>query len=250
MKTISRRICGALLGLFVLGLIVPVVRADEMADWMAEQRRQNDEYHRQWQQWREEQDRANQQAQAEREARDKAYQEAQAEQAARDKAYQEAQAEQAARDRAYQEAQAEQAARDRAYQEQQQQRDAEARAQKEQESWDKYNREWQQWQEDGRKYWDDQRKQKEWDEWHDRLNGRADWAAAAPNPTPPNAPATRPAPAGRIRFRGYAVAQQRLVILNPFALEKVKPQDQERVRQLATRAGLQVIENPFVHSPK
>ena len=60
MKTISRRICGVLLGLFVLGLIVPVVWADEMADWMVEQRWQNDEYHCQWQQWREEQDRANQ----------------------------------------------------------------------------------------------------------------------------------------------------------------------------------------------
>jgi len=66
MKTISRRICGVLLGLFVLGLIVPVVWADEMADWMAEQRRQNDEYHRQWQQWREEQ-------QQQRDAQDKYY---------------------------------------------------------------------------------------------------------------------------------------------------------------------------------
>jgi hypothetical protein len=208
MKTISRRICGVLLGLGVLGLIVPVVRADEMADWMAEQRRQNDEYHRQWQQWREEQDRANQQAQAE------------------------------------------QAARDRAYQEQQQQREAEARAQKEQEAWDKYNREWQQSQEEVRKWWDDQRKQKEWDEWHARLTGSADWSAPASNSTPANAPEIRPAAAGRIRFQRYAVAQQRRVILNPFALAKMEVRDQERVRQQGTLAGLQIIENPFVLSPK
>src|SRR6185436_12669031 len=88
MKTISRRICGVVLGLGVLGLIVPVVRADEMADWMAEQRRQNDEYHRQWQQWREEQQR-------ERDAQDKYYAERDA-QAKADREWQQTQDERAA----------------------------------------------------------------------------------------------------------------------------------------------------------
>lgn len=68
MKTISLRFCGAVL-VSVLGLIVEYAGADEMAEWMAEQRRQNDEYHRQWQQWWEEAARA-------RGASDKAYQEA------------------------------------------------------------------------------------------------------------------------------------------------------------------------------
>ena len=76
MKTISRRICGALLGVCVLGLFVKSARPDEMADWMAEQRRQNDEYHRQWQQWWEDAARAAREAQEAQEARDRAYQEA------------------------------------------------------------------------------------------------------------------------------------------------------------------------------
>src|SRR5262245_40847894 len=80
MKIMSRRIWRVLLVLGVLGSIGPVMGADEMADWMAEQRRQNDEYNRQWQQWREEQQKA-QEAQdkyyAERDARDQADREAQ-----------------------------------------------------------------------------------------------------------------------------------------------------------------------------
>jgi len=55
MKTISRRICGVVLGLGVLGSIVHVVRADDA--------------YSQWQQWREEQ-RRQQDAQAERERQD------------------------------------------------------------------------------------------------------------------------------------------------------------------------------------
>ena len=82
MKAISRGICGVLLGLSVLGSLVPVVRADETADWQAEMRRQDEECRRK--------------AQEEREAADRAYQQAQEEQAARDRAYQEAQQEQAA----------------------------------------------------------------------------------------------------------------------------------------------------------
>ena len=44
--------------------------------------------------------------------------------------------------------------------------------------------------------------------------------------------------------------------LNPFALEKMKPDDQERVRQEATQMGQPIrqesgiIQNPFVPSPK
>src|SRR5688572_7555115 len=100
MKAISRLICGAVLGLYVLGLIVPAVRADDMADRWAERQRQDEECRRK--------------AQEERDAADRAYQQAQQEQAARDRAYYEAQQEQAARDRAYYEAQQEQAARAKA----------------------------------------------------------------------------------------------------------------------------------------
>ena len=63
--------------------------------------------------------------------------------------------------------------------------------------------------------------------------GREDWSAAGSNST--NARVARPAG---------------LVILNPFALEKMAPKDQQRVRQQARQTGLQVIENPFVRSPK
>ena len=223
MKTISRRICGVLLGLCVLGLIVPVVRADEMADWMAEKRRQNDEYHRSGSSGERNRIGPTSRRRRSREARDRAYQEAQAEQAARDRAYQEAQEEQAARDRAYQEAQAEQAARDRAYQEQQQQREAQAGRrrskrpgtngtrtcewyQAERDAWYKWNQEVQQWREK-------ERKQKEWDDWLDRITGRTDWSAAAPNPTPanlrnttaPNHWADQVQTAAGRRFRGHAV---------------------------------------------
>jgi hypothetical protein len=200
MKTISRRICGVLLGLCMLGLIVPGARADEMADWMAEQRRQNDDYHRQWQEWRAEQDRADREAQAAQEARDRAYQEAQAEQAARDRAYQEAQQAQAERDA------------------------------------------WYKSQEETRQYWENLRKQEEWDAWMGSSWGSADWSA----------------PTGQIWFQGHR-APQSLVILNPFVLKQMAPEKQEKARQEATEMGQQVlsetqapqlIQNPFVRSPK
>jgi hypothetical protein len=236
MKMISRRIWVAFLGLGVLGLIGPSAGADEMADWMAEQRRQNDEYNRQWQEWRE----------------------------AADRAYQQAQQEQAARDRAYQEAQAEQAARDRYYYEQQQQRAAEERAQADREAWDKYWRDvqadrdaadrayreaqqtqaerdaWYKSQEETRQYWEDLKQQEEYDKWSRNLWGDADWSSASDSTQ-----RSVRQPAG-------------LVILNPFALEKMKPEDQERVRQEANRMGQpirqdsshQAIENPFVPARK
>src|SRR5580765_6513754 len=68
MKTTSRRIFGALLGLCVLPVTVPGVRGDETADWMAEMRRQNDEFNRQAQEDREARDRFNREAQEERDA--------------------------------------------------------------------------------------------------------------------------------------------------------------------------------------
>jgi hypothetical protein len=179
MKTISRRICGFVLGLGVLGLIVPVVRADEMADWMAEQRRQNDEYQRQWQQWREEQQR-------ERDAQDKYYAE----------------------------------------------RDAQAKA----------DREWQQTQDERAAWykWNEQkqREQQEWDAWMARMG---QWSTGAPDSTP-----------GRVRVARRAG----VVILNPFALEKMAPAEQEKVRQQATQSGhqilteQQIVQNPFVRAAK
>jgi hypothetical protein len=175
MKTISRRILGALLGLCVLGSIVPVVWADEMADWMAEQRRQNDEYHRQWQQWREE-------AQRERDAQDKYYAERDA---------------QAKADREWQQRQDERAA------------------------WYKWNEE-------------KQREDQEWYAWMARWGG---WSASASDSTPGQVRVARP---------------PGVVILNPFALEKMAPAEQEKVRQQATLSGQQIlkeqqiVQNPFV----
>ena len=228
MKTISGRIWGVFLGLGVLGLIVqglivPSAAADE-------------EYDRQW---REAQDRANQEAQAQRDAQD------------RD-----------ARDRAYREAQAEQAARDRYYYEQQQQREAEYKAQADREAWDKYWRDvqadrdaadkayweaqkaqaerdaWYKSQEESRQFWENIRQQEEYDKYWQNFWGTDDWSAASDS-TSRNVRQ----PAG-------------LVILNPFALEKMKPDDQERVRQEATQMGQpirqesEIIQNPFVPSPK
>jgi hypothetical protein len=179
MNTISPRICGVVLGLFVLGLIVPGIRADEMADWMAEQRRQNDEYHRQWQQWREEQQR-------ERDAQDKYYAE----------------------------------------------RDAQAKA----------DREWQQRQDESAAWykWNEQkqREQQEWDAWMARVGG---WSTAASDSTPGQVRVARPAG---------------VVILNLFALEKMAPAEQEKVRQQATQSGQrilteqQIVQNPFVRAAK
>jgi len=239
MKTISRRICGVLLGMGVLGLIVPVVPADDMQD---------EECRRRAQEERDAADRAYQHAQAEREAADRAYQQTQQEQEARAKAYYEAQQEQEARAKAYQEAQYEQAARDRAYYEAQQERAAQDKAQAERESWDKYNREWQQTQderaawyksnEEARQSAEKERAQKDWDEWHDRLIGRAEWAPE-PNSTRPNLQVKVPA--------GKSGA---VVILNPFALAKMTPKNQEKVRRQALHSGLQVIENPFARSAK
>jgi len=61
------------------------------------------------------------------------------------------------------------------------------------------------------------------------FTGSADWAAA-PNSTAPKAPVVRP-----------ALAQQSLVILNPFALARMAPQDQEKVRQQINQMGQQIM---------
>jgi flagellar biosynthesis GTPase FlhF len=209
MKTIIRRICGVLLGLGVLGMTAPLVRADEMADWMAEQRRQNDEYHRQWQQWWEES------ARAAREAAEA----------------------QAARDRAYYEAQQEQAARDKAYQEAEYARAEQARAQAEQDAWYKSQQEQQQW-------YEDQKRQQEWNDWWNNQGGG--WYGGS---------ADNSADTGQVWFRGHAAPQSQ-VILNPFIVEKMTPEDQEKLRQRSKEMGQQItegpvlIQNPFVKSPK
>jgi len=145
MKTISRRICGIVLGLGVLGSIVPVVRADDA--------------YSQWQQWREEQ-RRQQDAQAERERQD------------------------------------ERAA-------------------------------WHTWLEGT------YRQREEWYEWEA-------WVSTG----------------GWNSTEAQVVRPAGLVILNPFALEKMAPADQEKVRQQATQSGQQIlaeqqiVQNPFVRAAK
>jgi hypothetical protein len=69
--------------------------------------------------------------------------------------------------------------------------------------------------------------------------GTADWYAEGPYSTEPARPAG-------------------LVILNPFALKKMAPEDQEKVRQEAQQMGQTVrpeseyepIQNPYVDAPK
>jgi hypothetical protein len=244
MKSIRRRICRVLVGLGVLGLIVPAVRADEMMEWAAEQRRQNDEYHRQWQQWREDQDRADRQAQAEREAMDSYHRQWQQ---WREDA-----------DRAYREAQQAQAERDRWNYEQEQQRQAQAQAQADREAYDQYWRDVQAARDADAAWYENQRRQKEWDDWNNNywwghwpLGESA--STAEPETTATQAPASRSA--ARSTVHSTAV-----VILNPFALEKMAPEDRARVRELATQMGQRIIEpqdsnqqivtNPFVRSPE
>src|SRR5262249_4654893 len=59
-----------LLGVCVMSVMVRGVRADDTADWMAEMRRQNDEFNRQAQEDRDARDKFNREAQEERDARD------------------------------------------------------------------------------------------------------------------------------------------------------------------------------------
>ena len=73
-----------------------------------------------------------------------------------------------------------------------------------------------------------------------------------PETTAPQTPVVRPV----VRSAAGSAA---VVILNPFALETMKPEDQKRVRQEAAQTGLpileksqgvyqQIITNPFVRS--
>lgn len=71
MKKISRQIGGALLGLCVSAVVVRGAQADEIADWIADMRRQNDEFNRQAQADRDAMDKFNREAQADRDAREK-----------------------------------------------------------------------------------------------------------------------------------------------------------------------------------
>jgi len=160
-------------------------RADEMADWMAEMRRQNDEFNRQAQEDREAMDRFNREAQEAREAMDKFNREAQAERDARDN----------------------------------------------------WNREVQEWRVN-------EQKQKEWDEWRQRLTGspEANSPAARPKPAPPKAPAARPAPVPQVRPSVPAVARQRLVFQNPAAFRRMVRQNQARVRQQIMQMRQQMMQ--------
>ena len=68
-----------------------------------------------------------------------------------------------------------------------------------------------------------------------------EWSTAASDSTPGQVRVARPAG---------------VVILNPFALEKMAPADQEKVRQQATQSGQQIlteqqiVQNPFVRAAK
>jgi hypothetical protein len=225
-KAISRLLGGLVLGLGLLPLIAPAVRADEMADWMAEMRRQNDEFNRKAAEDREAMDRFNREAQAERDARDKWNREAYEAREAMDKWNKEAQEAREAMDKFNREAQAE--------------RDA----------GDKWNREVQQWRESFQK-------QQEWDDWLNQLRGspQSDAAATSSKPTPPKASAAVPAPAPQVHLP--AVPQRQPVPLNPGAFRQMALQNQARVRQQIMQARQQVtaappqeIQNPFVGSPQ
>src|SRR3954467_8693654 len=125
MKTTSRRIWGVLLCLCVLSATMRGAGAEEPGDWMAEMRRQNDEFNRQAAADREAMDKFNREAQAERDARDKWNQQAQADREAMDKFNRDAQEDRAARDKWNQQVQADREATDKWNQEVQQWRDNE-----------------------------------------------------------------------------------------------------------------------------
>jgi hypothetical protein len=170
---------------FAAAAPAPAARADEMADWMAEMRRQNDEFNRQAQEDREAMDRFNREAQEAREAMDKFNREAQAERDARDN----------------------------------------------------WNREVQEWRVN-------EQKQKEWDDWRDRLVGSPQTGspAAGPKSTPPKAPAARPAPAPQVRPIVPAVRRQRLVYQNPAAFRRMVRQNQARVRRQIMQTRQQMMQ--------
>ena len=161
MKTTSRRICGALIGLGVLSAIVPGVGADDAADWanqQAQAQKERDEWYRQ-------------QAQAQRE-----YEQAERDRQARDDWYK--QQAQAQKDR-------EQAERD----------------QKERDEWDKYqwqvHRDYQQ-SILNRTYDDHPWARAGWTagaEWKD-----GGWVLPQSATTPPKAPVARPMPAPQVRL--------------------------------------------------
>ena len=248
MKTTSRRIFAALVGLGVPLVMVPGVRADDAADAMAEYRRQQDEANRQAYEEREARDRYLRQVQEEREAADRAYYQAQAEREARETYLRQVQQEQEAAARAYYEAQAEREARERYLREVQEQRDAQDKYYREQQAAQAQRDEWDKWQQDAQRQRDEQQKQQEWDDWMNRL-----WEK-----THPAWPASEPeyAPQGTTR----AVPQQGLVILNPFVARKKEPQNQEKERQQIMPAPQQklpwreefpqMIQNPYVRSSR
>jgi hypothetical protein len=258
MKITSRRICGALLGLCVLSVIVRGAGADEMAAWMAEMQRQNDEFHRKAQEDREAMDRFNREAYAEREARDKYWREVYEQRDAADKAYREEQAAREAQDRANYEAQQQRDAWDKYYREVQEARDAQDKAnyeaQQQRDAWDRWNREAQEWR-------DSQQKQQEWDDWMNRGQGSAEAGGlgAGPTSTRPQAPLARLRPVPQVRSFVPAAPRPRPMPQNAIAFQQMVRQHQARVRQQILQAQQQmlhgrqeygplVMQNPFVSS--
>ena len=220
MKTISRWILGALLGLCVLPAIVPGARGDEAADAMAEFRRQQDEFNRQ--------------AYEEREARDKYLREAYAEREARDKFNREAYEEREARDKWNREAQEAREAQDKWNREVQQDRDARDRSYREAQEW---------------------QKQQEWDAWMSkRWEGLQDASPQSTQPTTPvaggqNGSGARAAPQGPVMVLNSFALKQKVREQQ----EKVRQTIVQTRLQMTPRREAsypQLILNPFVRSPQ
>ena len=93
----------------------------------------------------------------------------------------------------------------------------------------------QRWDESAAYYKWSEQKQREDQEFYAWMAWMGGWSTAASDSTPGQVPVARP-----------------VVILNPFALEKMAPADQEKVRQQATQSGQQIlteqqiVQNPFV----
>lgn len=136
-KTISRRTCGAVLGLCVLSVVVPGAGADDTADW-AHHQAQAQKEREEWQRQQEQAQRDREQADRDRQARDDWYKQQAQAQAERDEWYRQQAQTQKERDDWY--AQQAQAQRDREQAERDQQaRDEwyrqQAQTQKERDDW-------------------------------------------------------------------------------------------------------------------
>jgi hypothetical protein len=122
-------------------------------------------------------------------------------------------------------------------------------AQKERDAFYEWNRQVQQWR-------DDERKQKEWDDWRNRLSGDAPAAApaagpaagtaagpaAGPKSTPAKAPVKRRAPVPQVRAYTPAASQRRPVPQDPVAFQQMVRQNQARVRQRIMQVRQQILQ--------